>query len=51
MVESKDIIPTNLDEDFIEVLKAFRQEEAEKQRQGKEFQKLIQLKKLIGEEE
>lgn len=40
-----------IDEDFIKAIKAFRYKEAEKQRKEKEIQEIIQIKKLIGEEE
>tara|TARA_R100000365_G_C2698136_1_gene37590 strand:+ start:168 stop:296 length:129 start_codon:yes stop_codon:yes gene_type:complete len=41
----------NIDEDFIKAIKAIRYKEAEQQRKEKEIQEIIQIKKLIGEEE
>jgi len=37
--------------DFITWVKAFRYKEAEEQRNEKERQEIVQLKKLVGEEE
>jgi hypothetical protein len=41
----------SLDEDFIKIIKAHRHKEAQKQRKEKEAQEILQIKKLVGEEE
>tara|TARA_R110002060_G_scaffold19422_1_gene26465 strand:+ start:7058 stop:7186 length:129 start_codon:yes stop_codon:yes gene_type:complete len=41
----------SITEDFIQTIKEFRQKEAEKQRKEKEHITMIQIKKLMGEEE
>ncbi len=38
-------------EDFIQAIKEFRRKEAQKQRTEKENLRIIQLKKLMGEDE